>query len=265
VKIVLVLIAVAGCVWAALAWLAHRSAFFPMRHPQGWWQVQQELGAEDVWLTAGDGVKLHAWWLRRIDSPVATLFLHGNAGNVTHRGAALREIQAAGSSVLLLDYRGYGKSEGSPSEAGLYRDAEAAYSWLLAKGFAEAEIVIHGESLGTAVAVDLAARKLCKALVLEAPFSSARDVARTVLPRMGGLLMWGFDSLSKIGRVRVPLLVLHGDADEVIDIGLGRKLFAAAKEPKQMWVIEGGGHNNIVEAAGREYGERLGAIYRGAD
>lgn len=251
--------------WAALAWLAHRSAFFPMRHPQGWWQVQQELGAEDVWLTASDGVKLHAWWLARKDSRVATLFLHGNAGNVTHRGDALREIRAAGSSVLLLDYRGYGKSEGSPSEAGLYRDAEAAYSWLLAKGFAEAEIVIHGESLGTAVAVDLASRRLCKALVLEAPFSSARDVAQTVLPGIGGLVMWGFDSMSKIGRVRVPVLVVHGDADEVIDIGLGRKLFAAAQEPKQMWVIEGGGHNNIVEAARREYGKRLGAIYRGGD
>jgi uncharacterized protein len=261
VKTALALLLIAGCAWAALAWLAHRSAFFPMRYPDGWWGVQQELGAQDVWFTAGDGVTLHAWWLPRKDASVVTLFLHGNAGNVTHRGPAMREIAAAGSSVLLLDYRGYGKSEGSPSESGLYRDADAAYSWLLAKGHAESAIVIHGESLGTAVAVDLASRKRCRALVLEAPFSSARDVAGSVFPGLGPLLMWGFHSAAKIPKVHVPLLVIHGDADEVIDISLGRRLFEAANSPKQLWVLPGVGHNNIVEAAGPAYAARLRAFY----
>lgn len=232
-----------------------------MKAPEGWWQVQQEVGAEDVWLTAGDGVKLHGWWVGAKDAAVATLFLHGNAGNVTHRGAALREIAAAGSSVLIVDYRGYGKSEGSPSESGLYRDADAGYDWLLAKGFAENRIIIHGESLGTAVAVELAERKHCRGVVLEAPFSSARDVAGKVFPFVGPLVMWGFDSMARIGLLRAPLLVIHGDRDEVIDIELGRKLFAAAREPKRMWVIAGGGHNNIVEAGGPEYGRRLREFY----
>lgn len=235
-----------------------------MRFPEGWWQVQQELRAEDIWLTARDGVKLHCWWVGDQNAAVATLFLHGNAGNVTHRGAALRAMQAAGSAVLIVDYRGYGKSEGSPSEAGLYRDAEAGYDWLLAKGFPENRIIIHGESLGTAVAVELASRKLCRGVVLEAPFSSARDVAGKVFPFVGPLVMWGFDSMARLDAVRAPLLVIHGDRDEVIDIELGRKLFAAAREPKRMWVIAGGGHNNIVEAGGAEYARQLREFYEWA-
>ena len=159
---------------------------------------------------------------------------------------------------------GYGKSEGSPSEAGLYRDAEAGYDWLLAKGLPEDRIVIHGESLGTAVAVDLARRKKCKGVVLEAPFSSARDVAGKVFPFVGPLVMWGFDSMARMGEVHAPLLAIHGDRDEVIDIELGRKLFAAAREPKRMWVIAGGGHNDIVEAGGQEYGRRLREFYEWA-
>lgn len=260
-KTALVLLLVAVGVWAALAWLAHRSAFFPMRYPQGWWQAQQEVGAEDIWLTASDGVKLHCWWVGSRDAALATLFLHGNAGNVTHRGAALREIAAAGSAVLIVDYRGYGKSEGSPSESGLYRDAQAGYDWLLGKGFPESRIIIHGESLGTAVAVELASRKDCWGVVLEAPFSSAREVAAKVFPFVGPMVMWGFDSMGRIDSVRAPLLVIHGDRDEVIDIELGRKLYAAAREPKRMWVIPGGGHNNIVEAAGPEYARRLREFY----
>jgi len=97
--------------------------------------------------------------------------------------------------------------------------------------------------------------------VLEAPFSSARAVASIVLPGIGPMLMWGFDSKAKIGKVRAPVLVIHGDADEVIEIQLGRDLFAAANEPKSMWVLPGGGHNNIVEAAGAEYGNRLHELY----
>lgn len=260
VRILVALLVVAG-LWAALAWLAHRSAFFPMRHPQGWWSVQRDLGAEDVWLTARDGVKLHAWWLEAPEARAVTLFLHGNAGNVTHRGAAMREIVGAGSSVLLLDYRGYGKSGGTPSEGGLYRDADAAYDWLIGRGVRADRIVLHGESLGTAVAVDLAARRPCRALVLEAPFPSARAVAGSVLPGIGPLVMWGFDSKSKIAAVHVPLLVIQGESDEVIDIALGRELFAAAKEPKTFWALPRGGHNNIVEAAGPEYRKRLREFY----
>jgi fermentation-respiration switch protein FrsA (DUF1100 family) len=251
---------VAASGWAALSFLAHRGIYYPMRHPQGLWEGQAALGVEDVWLTTADGVKLHAWWAPAPDAKVATLFLHGNAGNVSHRAYAIRAIREAGSSVLVPDYRGYGKSEGSPSEQGLYRDADAAYAWLLARQ-SDAKIIIHGESLGSSVAVDLAARTQPVAVILEAPFPSARAVAGTVLPVLGPSLVWGFDARSKIRKVHAPLWIFHGDRDEIIDLSLGRDLFEAANEPKQFWQIPGAGHNNISDR--REYGERLAAIYAG--
>ncbi|MCC6392204.1 MAG: alpha/beta fold hydrolase, partial [Bryobacterales bacterium] len=180
--------------YAALSFLAHRSIYYPMRYPEGWWNEQRSLGAEDVQIVTRDGVKLHGWWKETRGSEIATLFLHGNAGNVSHRGRSIRAITEAGSSVLALDYRGYGKSEGSPSETGLYADADAAYDWLIGKGYDAARLILHGESLGTAVAVELASRRSSRGLILEAPFPSARAVAGTVLPVVGPALVWGFDS-----------------------------------------------------------------------
>lgn len=253
----------AAVLYALLTFLARRSVFHPMKYPGGFWESRERFGAEDVWLTASDGVRLHAWWVRREGSRIATLFLHGNAGNVTHRVHALEAIPAAGSSLLLLDYRGYGRSEGSPTEQGVYRDAEAGYEWLLARGYGPEQIVLHGESLGTAVAVELASRRPCRGLVLEAPFSSARAVAGRVLPVLGPTLISGFDSARRIRRVHAPVFILHGDRDDIIDIALGRELFAAANEPKTFWEVPGAGHNDLPAAAGLEYGQRLAAFYAG--
>src|SRR5258708_1725719 len=169
-----------------------------------------ELGAEDVWHSASDGVRIHAWWIAAPQAPLVTLYLHGNAGNLTHRFLQIREITAAGSSVLMLDYRGYGKSEGSPTEQGLYEDADAAYQYLLDRGYRFSQIVVQGESLGTAVAVDLASRKECAGVVLEAAFTSGRDLANTVLPVIGPMLFCGFDSKSKIAKIHATLLFFHG-------------------------------------------------------
>jgi hypothetical protein len=233
-----------------------------MKFPQGFWDQQERLQAEDVWLRTDDGVKLHGWWVAAPESATATLFLHGNAGNVTHRFEAIREITAAGSSVLMLDYRGYGKSEGSPNENGLYADANAAYQHLLDRGYPPGRIVIHGESLGTAIAVDLASRKECGGVVLEAAFSSGRDVAAMALPLLGPLLFRGFDSAAKIPKVRAPLLFFHGDQDDILPLRLGRALFEAAPQPKTFVEVPGGGHNNLVEAAGRLYPQKLAEFYR---
>lgn len=243
--------------WGIAAWLAHRSVFFPMRYPQGYWGEQQSLQAEDVWLNAG-GVKLHAWWVEVPGSQTASLFLHGNAGNLSHRGYAIRAITAAGASVLVLDYRGYGKSEGSPSEQGLYQDAEAAYQWLLQRGMRR--IVAHGESLGGAVAVELASRHRLAGLLLEAPFSSAGDVAASIVPGLGRVVMWGWMSKWRIHKVQSPLLIIHGTRDEVIPFALGQKLFALAREPKEFWAVEGAGHNDLARQPG--YRERLAAFYQ---
>jgi fermentation-respiration switch protein FrsA (DUF1100 family) len=253
-------------VYIALRFAANSAVYYPLRYPDGLWNLQRDLAAAEVWLTARDGVKLNAWWIAAPGARLATVFFHGNGGNLTHRIEHMRAIVAAGSSLLMLDYRGYGKSEGKPSEAGLYMDADAAYQWLIDQG--HTRIVIQGESLGSAVAVDLAARKPCVGVVLEAPFNSASQVAAGILPVLGPLIMRGFDSKRKIGSVRAPLLFMQGDRDEVIPYKLGQDLYAASPEPKSFWTVEGAGHNDLIEVAGERYREHLAAFYaslRGAD
>lgn len=242
-------------------WLAHRAVYFPMRYPEGEWQDAQWLGVRDVWLRSADGTGIHAWYKPVENARVVTLFLHGNAGNVSHRSMHFTAVARAGSSILVPDYRGYGRSEGKPSEQGLYADATSAYDWLLEQGWRPEQIVIHGESLGSAVAVDLATRKPCGGLVLEAPFTSVSEVAGRVLPVVGEYIVGGFDSKSKIGRLKAPLLIMHGTGDEVIPYDLGRALYDAAPQPKNFFTIDGAGHNNIVPAGGEEYLRRLRALY----
>jgi hypothetical protein len=241
--------------------VAGRAPYYPIKYPSGFWELQSKLGAEDVWLLSSDGVRLHAWLVWAPQASLVTLYLHGNAGNVTHRFLQIREITAAGSSVLMLDYGGYGKSQGSPSEHGLYADADAAYLYLLDHGYSARHIVLQGESLGTAVAVELASRKECAGVVLEAAFTSGRDVANTVLPVIGPLLFRGFDTKSKIANIRAPLLFFHGDRDEIIPLRLGRSLFEAAPEPKYFIEVPGAGHNDLVERAASSYRERLREFY----
>ena len=247
--------------YGILSFFANRAIYYPMKHPQGWWELQSQLGASDVWLTTADSVRLHGWWIPRAGARVATLYIHGNAGNITHRANHISEINAAGSALLIIDYRGYGKSQGRPGEAGLYADADAAYQYLLDAGYQPGRIVLHGESLGTAVAVDLASRRRCGGVVLEAPFTSARDVAARVLPLVGPMVVWGFDSKRKIPAIRAPLMIIHGDSDEVVSFEFGRKLFEAAREPKILRAVSGGHHNDIVETAGPRYREWLRAFY----
>ena len=179
---------VVACAYGLLYFLANRAIYYPTKYPRGFWDLQSQVGASDVWLNTPDGVRLHAWWVRATARAWSTLFLHGNAGNVTDRIPHMREIVAAGSSILILDYRGYGKSGGRPTEKGLYIDSETALAYLLGLGYRPKQIILHGESLGTAVAIDLAGRRPCAGLILEAPFTSASDVAGTVLPVLGPLL-----------------------------------------------------------------------------
>jgi uncharacterized protein len=247
--------------YGALYFVANRSVYFPSRYPEGFWNLQAQLGATDVWLEAPDGARVHAWSLKAPGKPFVTLFLHGNAGNITHRFQHLLEITNAGSSVFIPDYRGYGTSSVRPTEKGLYADAEAAYEYLLRNGYGPERIIVHGESLGTAVAVHVASRRSCAALVLEAAFTSAKDVARTVLPVLGPALIWSFDSEQKIGGARAPMLFIHGDRDGIIPLRLGQALFNAAPQPKSFWTVPGAGHNDILYAAGANYRERLRSFY----
>jgi len=250
-------LALMGCLYGGLCWWAAGQFYSPWRYPRGDWAQQRALGVRDVWLTAADGVHLHGWWRAAPANRFATLYLHGNGYNVTTRADHIRGITAAGSDVLVIDYRGYGKSDGRPSERGLYTDANAGYRYVVSMG---KPVIIQGQSLGTAVAVDLAVRRPCAGLVLEMPFTSGRDIARRVSP-LAPLVVWGFDSRAKISKLRAPLLIMHGDQDQMVPFSMGRELFAAAPEPKQFWTVPGAGHGNLVQVAGPAYAERLRSFY----
>jgi fermentation-respiration switch protein FrsA (DUF1100 family) len=247
--------------YAMLRNIADRFIYYPMRYPQGAWELQSKAGAEDRWLTTSDGTRLNAWWFPKPNARFATVFLHGNAGNITHRIDHAQAARDAGSAFLVLDYRGYGKSQGRPSERGLYQDADAAYADLLHLGYAPERIIVQGESLGTAIAVDLALRKQCAGLILESPLMSAGRIAGTVLPFLGPLVIRGYDTYGKISRVHAPLMVIHGDADEIVPFSQGRAVFNAANEPKQFWPVRGAHHNDLLEVAGAEYVAHLRNFY----
>jgi pimeloyl-ACP methyl ester carboxylesterase len=240
-----------------------RLIYRPTRYPRGWWHTQAESGAQDVWLRSSDGVRLHAWWVAVPGSRLATLYLHGNGANLSHRPGHLREMTAAGSSVLLIDYRGYGKSSGRPTERGLYRDADAGYDHLIAMGYRPEQIVVHGESLGSAVAADLAARRPCAGLVLECPLSSLSEMAGRIMPYVGRFFAGGFHTRRNVARVHVPLLVIHGDRDRVVPHAMGRAVFAAGHQPKTFCTVKGATHRTIVDSAGPRYRAELRAFYAG--
>jgi fermentation-respiration switch protein FrsA (DUF1100 family) len=221
--------------------------------------AQLGIDAEEIRLTTEDGVRIHAFYLPAPGGASrALLFLHGNAGNASHRLPNAALLAGLGVDVLLLDYRGYGVSEGTPSEAGVYADARAGLAWLVEeRGFPTERIVLFGRSIGGAVAVDLAQDRPLAGVVLESTFSSLRALARGFAGPLGGLLVRGFDSEAKIARARAPLLFFHGDRDEIVDFSLGRALFDLAPSPKAFETLRGAGHNDTVERGGRTYLARI--------
>ena len=228
------------------------------------------LPHEDVWLAAEDGVRIHGWYLPVARARWVTLVSHGNAGNISHRlDRALLLQGRLRSSVFLYDYRGYGASEGSPDEAGTYRDARAAYRYLVEQKHVKPdEIVLFGESLGCAVALELALARPAAALVLEAPFTSVPDVARrTIFAPLAPFVRTRYESLTRIPRLRMPLLLMQGDADEVIPPALEQRLFDAAPEPKRYFAIPSAGHNDTYFVGGDAYwrviAEFLDGVERG--
>jgi fermentation-respiration switch protein FrsA (DUF1100 family) len=200
----------------------------------------------DVAMRAEDGVALHGWFIPSAESDLALLFFHGNAGNISHRGDSVGVFRRLGVNVLIPDYRGYGRSEGSPSEEGLYRDARAAWQWLVDEGgFPPQRIIVFGRSLGGVVAARLASEVGPRALILESTFTSARDMARDLFPVLSRLvwLRYDLDAASYVRGVRAPTLVMHSPQDEIIPYRLGRAVFEAAPQPKR-FIDLNGGHND---------------------
>jgi hypothetical protein len=239
-------------------WIVDRMLFLPT---PGVEVTPEQLGieAEEVFLATEDGVRIHAFYVPAPGATRAILYLHGNAGNASQRlpiGAVLADL---GAHVLLLDYRGYGRSEGRPDEAGVYADARAGLGHLtLQRGLPERRILLFGSSLGGAVAVDLAQDRSLAGVVLESTWSTLADTAAKSFGPIARLLTRGrFDSLGKIGRLRAPLLSLHGDRDDIVPIALGRRLFDAAPEPKVFETLAGAGHNDTLLVGGQVYLARI--------
>ena len=229
-----------------IRWSEPRMLYYPTREiavtPD-----RLNLQYEDVNLTTADGVRINGWSLpcgrpaRR-----TVLFLHGNAGNISHRFEKFEVFRDLSTDVFIIDYRGFGRSEGKPNEQGTYRDAEAAYDYLAkVRQVRPQSIVVYGESLGSAVATELASKHPVGAVVLEAVFTSTADVGQKMFPFLPvrWLVQNKYDSLSKIGNINAPLLILHSRQDEFFPMEHARRLLEAAKAPKQLVELEGG-HND---------------------
>jgi uncharacterized protein len=210
-------------------------------------------------LIASDGIPLDAWFLpapgRRAGAQTV-LMCHGNAGNISHRlDRALAMQKRLGVDVMLFDYRGFGRSEGSPSEEGTYRDALAAHGHLAReRGVDPGRLLLLGESLGAAVALDLALKCPPAALVLEAPFTSIAAMARVVYPFLpASWVRTRYDNLARIHGLKAPLLIVHGMRDDTVPFAQGRAVFAAAPEPKRFLALENGGHSDAYLTGGEPY------------
>ena len=218
-----------------------RFVFFPDR------QVgPPPAGVEERDIATEDGLRLHAWYVPPRDGGPVLLWSHGNAGNIDSRRALLPALAARGLGVLAYDYRGYGRSEGSPSEAGVYLDATAAFDALVTRGTDPTTIVCFGESLGGAVSIEVATRRRCGAVVAVSTFTRLADVARRHYGPLGLLAGNRFDSLARLPRLSAPVLVAHGDQDEIVPFELGERLFAAASPPKRFVRLTGADHNDAL-------------------
>jgi fermentation-respiration switch protein FrsA (DUF1100 family) len=237
-----------------------RFIYYPDPH---WSATPADLGlkAEEVVLKPEPDVRLHAWFFPRPEPLASLLFCHGNAGNVSHRLENVHYLVETGFQVLLFDYRGYGHSTGQPTESGLYRDASSAWLHLVERpDTASAPRIIFGRSLGGAVAVDLAAHADASGLIVESTFTSIRTLVRLIYHLPLPELPVKYDSLSKIRQLKMPLLAIHGERDELIPAADGRTLFEAAPEPKTWYPIPRAGHNDTYVAGGDAYFRQLAAF-----
>lgn len=238
-----------------IPFLLNSLLYFPSRHV-AYEPSALGMDATDLEIRTGDRETLHGWWFRTEGERIGhVLLFHGNAGNIGDRLLHAQLLTEAGLDVLSFDYRGYGRSTGRPDEEGTYRDARAARAVLLGlDGVNEDRVVYVGESLGGAVAVALAREAPPGALVLASTFTSVRDMARLHYPVIpAAVVPDAYPSLERIRGLESPLLLIHGDRDEIVPVEQGRALFDAAPEPKRLRIFPGLGHNDLITRAGDEW------------
>jgi uncharacterized protein len=205
------------------------------------------IGVQEIVFKATDGVTLIAWYLQAKNDKPTILYFIGNNGRTASRADKIRKFSRSGYGVFMLNYRRYGGSEGWPSEAKNIADAAAAYDQLRARGVAPSSIIAYGESLGSAVATHLALQRPVRALVLEAPFTSAVDVGRQswwMLP-LGLIMADQYRTLDRISEVRVPVFLIHGSHDDITPVAHARRLYAAANHPKRLVIFPKANHNDL--------------------
>ena len=215
----------------------------------------------DLYFTTADNVRLNGWFIPHLQASATMIWFHGNAGNIGDRVDNIKLLHdKTHINIFIFDYRGYGRSPGSSSETTTYIDGDAAMNFVRTQLQVESKnLLIFGRSLGAAVAAEMASRHDSRAVILESPFMSIREMARVMLPALpiGPLLSAKFDVIDKVGKITAPLLVLHGDQDEIIPFEQGQRVFAAARQPKQFYPIKGAGHNDTFIVGGNGYYERL--------
>jgi uncharacterized protein len=250
-----------GILYLMLRWFEYRQVYHPFARMDA---TGRELGRpfEDLSLETTDGVQLHAWFFPAdTGSPradIAFLLCHGNAGNISHRIDHAEALLETGASVFLLEYRGYGLSAGRPSEKGTYLDAQTGYRWLREKGFDPGRIVVLGESLGGGVATELALREPLGGIVLLNSFTSVPDLGAELFPYLPvrWLCTIQYDNLAKLPRVTVPVLIVHSRSDSLVGFSHAERNYAAARDPKLFWEIQGD-HNDFLAVDRDRYLEGL--------
>ncbi len=220
------------------------------------------LAYESVEIITSDDETIHGWFVPVSNAKGTMLFLHGNGGNISHRVDYMPMFQQLGYNLFIIDYRGYGQSSGSPSEAGTYLDAQAAWHYLTeVRNISPSQIVLYGESLGGPIAAWLAAREKPGKLVLASTFTSVPDLAETIYPYLPVRLMarFSYNTLESLASITAPVLVAHSPQDEIVPFDHGQRLFEAASEPKQFLTLEGG-HNTGFIFTRAEWIAALGAF-----
>lgn len=226
-----------------LQWFEHGQVYHPSRFM---YATGAELGRpfDDVYFNSEDGTRLNGWFFPAGSSGARSrvvLFCHGNGGNISYRLDMAEALLSTGVAVFLFDYRGYGRSEGHPSEQGTYQDGAAAYRWLLQKGFEPGDILVYGESLGGGVAAELASRFHVGGLILQSTFTCIADIGSDLFPWLP--VRWlaniKYDTLSKLPGIKRPVLVMHSRGDRLIRFQHSQKNFAAANSPKLFCEIFG--------------------------
>jgi len=223
-------------------YLEKHALYFPFKLIEA---APSDVGLEyqDVSFKTEDDINLHGWFIPNDTAEMTLIFSHGNGGNISHRLDKILFFHRLGMNIFIFDYRGYGKSQGSPSEEGLYQDIQAAYEYIKSDEIRQGQkrfIIIYGESLGGAVALDLASKQPIDGLILESTFTNVKDMARVIYPVLPVFLIKSkFDSISKIAKINVPKLCMHSRDDDIIPFSLGKRLFDAASQPKEFMELQG--------------------------